>query len=103
MSIADAAFVIPMNGLPSQFEAVFNVASRAPVMRSIAYQTRAIFPASNVIPFWLLCYWRLVRGEAQGDFAKAWEMLPSRLPRGMKCPRIEVLAIALVDHGLAER
>ena len=60
-------------------------------------------PPSNVVPFWLLCYWRLVHNEAQGDFAKAWKMLPAHLPSGMKCPTLPAMAATLVVHGLAER
>ncbi|MGC4410637.1 hypothetical protein D4A92_19610 [Rhizobium rosettiformans] len=72
-------------------------------MRSIARAARQKYPRNNIVPFWLLCYWKLVRTEAEGDFAKAWKMLPRRLPAGVQCPTIEVLAVALVDHGLADR
>lgn len=72
-------------------------------MRSLALESRLRYPASNVIPFWLLCFWKLVRNEANGDFARAWKILPDRLPIGTECPTIELLAVALVDHGLVDR
>ncbi|MCZ8180928.1 MAG: hypothetical protein O9309_18050, partial [Rhizobium sp.] len=66
-------------------------------------ESRIKYPACNVIPYWLLCYWKLVRTETDGDFARAWDLLPERLPRGVKCPTVELLAVALVDHGLVDR
>lgn len=72
-------------------------------MRTLAQESRIKYPPSNVVPFWLFCYWKLVRTETGGDFAKAWSLLPSRLPRGVKCPPVELLAVALVDHNLVDR
>lgn len=72
-------------------------------MRSLARKSRLKLPSSNIIPYWLLCYWRLVKQETDGDLAKAWEMLPDHLPNCSFCPTVEQLAVALVDQGLAER
>ena len=56
---------------------------------------------SNVVPVWLLCYWRLYRGEARGDYHAAWKALPRHLPRGVTRPSVEEAANALYDHGLS--
>ena len=72
-------------------------------MRSLARITRAAIAPSNVTPPWLLCFWRLVRGEAKGDFAAAWRLLPAALPIGVRCPTVAECALVLADHGLADR
>lgn len=69
-------------------------------MRTLAQQTRLEFAPSNVMPVWFLPFWRLVKGEAEGSFHAAFVALPVHLPRGVRCPTAEELAIVLVDHGL---
>lgn len=65
-------------------------------------RARAAYPVSNIVPAWLLCYWRLLRTTAHGDFAMAWKLLPDQLPKGVRCPTAEIMAMALVDHGLVK-
>jgi len=70
-------------------------------MRNLALQTRAKIQRSNVTPVWLLPFWRLVKGEASGDYAKAWAALPGHMPLGTTRPSIEEAAVILVDHNLS--
>jgi hypothetical protein len=69
-------------------------------MRNQALYYRRKVAFSNVAPVWLLVYWRLVKGEAEGDFATAWRLLPQHLPAGVSAPSIEEAAVILIDHGL---
>lgn len=55
---------------------------------------------TNVTPVWLLPFWRLLRGDARGDYARAWKALPNHLPRGYRRPTVMECATILVDHGL---
>ncbi len=55
---------------------------------------------SNVTPVWLLFYWRLLKGEAEGDHAEAWSALPDYLPPDIRCPSLDEAAVILVDHEL---
>ena len=64
-------------------------------------QIRARYIVSNVTPVWLLVFWRLVRGEAGGDFAKAYRLLPDRIPAGTISPSIEECAAILAHYRLA--
>lgn len=61
---------------------------------------RQMVAPSNVTPAWLLPFWRLVKGEAMGDYAAAWKALPSHLPPSVKMPTVDVAAVILADHGL---
>lgn len=72
-------------------------------MNYLAQKTRAQIAYSNITPPWLLFFWRLVKGDAQGDYAKAWRLLPAHLPATVKCPSMVECAAVLVDHDLAER
>lgn len=72
-------------------------------MRNLALEARATIEETNVTPIWLLPFWRLVRGQAQGDFAAAYRMLPDHLPSRVKRPTKEQAAIVLVDHRLHDR
>lgn len=76
------------------------VAKKGNVMRSLAHQTRLQVERSNVTPVWLLPFWRLLRTEAQGDYAIAYRLLAKRLPTGTPIPTKEQTAIVLLDHGL---
>ncbi|PZU25009.1 MAG: hypothetical protein DI589_02105 [Shinella sp.] len=69
---------------------------------SYAY-SRLVVENSNVTPVWLLPFWRLVQGEANGDFAVAWKALPKHLPRKVKRPSMEEAAVILTLHGLSNR
>lgn len=71
-------------------------------MPTLAERTRNQYPATNVIPAWLLFYWRVLRTTAAGDYAKAWAMLPSALPMNVTCPTVEGLAAMLVYHHLID-
>ena len=62
----------------------------------------AKFP-SVTAPSWVLPLMRLVKGEARGDFGRAWMQLPAYMPAGVDLPSIEEAAGVLVDLGLAER
>ncbi|KAB2752255.1 hypothetical protein [Brucella anthropi] len=55
---------------------------------------------SNVTPVWVLFYWRLLKGKAEGDHAEAWSALPEYLPSNIRCPTLDEAAVILVDHGL---
>lgn len=57
---------------------------------------------TNVTPIWLLPFWRLVRGEAMGDYAVAYKALPDHLPPSVRRPTVEEAAIALALHGLLD-
>jgi len=103
MSILAFPFAVHSDPISKHFQGIINIRSEVSAMRSLARESRLKFPASNVVPYWLLCYWRLVKLETRGDFAKAWEMLPDHLPNWSFCPTVEQLAVALVDHELAER
>lgn len=70
-------------------------------MRTQARSTHIQVTASNVTPIWLLPFWRLVKGEAMGDYRAAYNALPRHLPPSVSRPTVEDLAIALAIHGLA--
>lgn len=102
MSNFRVAFVIHATAQIAIVGPVINPMDRGKfVMRHLAKQTRAKVERSNVTPVWLLPFWRLVRGEAQGDYAKAWKELPNHLPKGVECPSIFAAAAIITDHGLA--
>lgn len=69
-------------------------------MKSLAQETRQNFPRSNVTPVWLLCYWRLLRGPAKGDYAIAFHLLLRHLPTNCYRPTAEECALVLVDNRL---
>lgn len=54
----------------------------------------------NTAPAWVLPLMRLMKGEAHGDLAAAWERLPAHLPRGMVLPDVNEAAEVLVNLGL---
>lgn len=64
-------------------------------------EIRARYANGNVTPVWLLIFWRLVRGDAKGDFAKAYRMLPRHIPAGTKSPSVEECAAIIAHHKLA--
>lgn len=101
MSNFSVAFVIHADAQITIVGPVINPWTEAILMRHLAKQTRAEVERSNVTPVWLLPFWRLVRGEAQGDYAKAWKELPNHLPKGVECPSIFAAAAIITDHGLA--
>lgn len=72
-------------------------------MRHSYTRARLLVEYANVTPVWLLPFWRLVRGEANGDFAAAWKALPKYLPRTVKRPPMEEAAVILALHGLSDR
>lgn len=72
-------------------------------MHHRARLARLMVAQSNVTPVWLLIFWRLVKGEAMGDYAVAWKALPSHLPPSVKMPTVDVAAVILADHGLTDR
>ena len=55
---------------------------------------------SNVVPAWVLPLMRLQRGEAEGELAYAWTMLPEVLPAGVAMPGEQEAAAVLLLHGL---
>jgi len=55
---------------------------------------------TNVTPVWLLIFWRLVRGIAQGDYAIAFQLLPAHLPAGVTPPEITEAAAVPALHKL---
>ena len=55
----------------------------------------------NAAPVWVLPLMRILRGEAEGDLARAWRALPDRLPTGTALPDAEEAAKVLVALGLA--
>jgi len=69
-------------------------------MRNAYLRARLLVEPSNVTPVWLLPFWRLVKGQAKGDFAAAWKALPSHLPRSVSRPSIEEAAMVLALHRL---
>jgi hypothetical protein len=71
-------------------------------MHNRAYIARLLVEPSNVTPVWLLSFWRLVKGEAMGDYHAAWKALPDRLPPCVQMPTVDEIAVVLVDHGLAD-
>lgn len=54
----------------------------------------------KVTPIWLLVFLRLVRGDADGSFARAFAMLPSALPALAPCPSKVEVAVVLAYHRL---
>lgn len=69
-------------------------------MRHASRHNPALVVSANVTPIWLLPFWRLVKGEAKGDYAAAWKALPKHMPRTFRRPSVEEAATVLVDHGL---
>lgn len=69
-------------------------------MRSAAQHARLMYPVSNVTPVWLLPFWRLLRGQAEGDIKKAFSLLPCALPANVPLPSVAEVAVALVDYNL---
>ncbi|NRF09393.1 hypothetical protein [Agrobacterium pusense] len=69
-------------------------------MRKQARTTHFQVVADNVTPVWLLPFWRLVKGEAMGDYAAAYRALPKHLPPSVRRPTVEETAIFLAIHGL---
>lgn len=67
----------------------------------------AVLPPSklpaNAAPSWVLPLMRLIKGEARGDLAAAWEALPKKVPFGVVLPTVEEAAVILIDLGLMER
>ncbi|KEY05911.1 DNA-binding protein [Brucella inopinata] len=55
----------------------------------------------NTAPAWVLPLMRLMKGEAQGNLGKAWQALPTHLPKGATLPSVEEAAQILVNLGLA--
>lgn len=72
-------------------------------MRKSAHRTNTSISYSNVTPIWLLPFWRLVKGQASGNYAVAWRALPQHLPPYVHCPSVEEMAIVLAQHGLVSR
>lgn len=72
-------------------------------MRHRAQRARLMVAKSNVTPPWLLFFWRLVKGEAMGDYAAAWNALPSHLPPSLVMPTVDEAAVILADHDLTDR
>lgn len=68
-------------------------------MHSLTKQARALVENPKVTPPWLLYFLRLARA-AQGDYAKAWRMLPDHLPKGIRCPSMLECAAVLTIHRL---
>lgn len=58
-------------------------------------------PRANMAPAWVLPLMRLLRNEAQGDLAAAWQRLPRHLPAGTPLPDVNQAAKILVKLGLA--
>ncbi|SOC82849.1 hypothetical protein SAMN05421890_1271 [Ensifer adhaerens] len=69
-------------------------------MRQAARVIPPVILPSNVMPAWVLIFWRLYRGEAGGDYARAWSLLPSQLPAGHRRPDPHIAAQVLINHGL---
>lgn len=59
--------------------------------------------AANVTPVWLLPFWRLVRGNANGDYDLAWQLLPSHLPARTPMPDVHDAVRTVLQHGLIGR
>ena len=55
----------------------------------------------NAAPPWVLPLMRILRGDAQGDLARAWRALPGHLPAGTALPDVQEAAKVLVTLGLA--
>lgn len=55
----------------------------------------------NAAPPWVLPLMRLMKGEAQGNLARAWQALPAHLPVGTPLPDVDEAATVLVRFGLA--
>lgn len=71
----------------------------------MAQAARVIPPVisrSNVMPAWVLIFWRLYRGPAEGDYARAWSLLPAHLPTGHRRPDPHIAAQVLINHGLLQ-
>ena len=58
-------------------------------------------PPTNTAPAWVLPLMRLLRNEAQGDLAAAWQRLPDHLRAGTPLPDVNQAAKILVNLGLA--
>ena len=56
---------------------------------------------TNTAPAWVLPLMRLMKGEAQGDLATAWQRLPDYLPANTCLPDVNQAAKILVNLGLA--
>ena len=70
-------------------------------MRLTMKEVQQIVATANVTPVWLLPFMRLVKGPAQGDYAKAYAMLPYHLPKRVRRPSTAVVAVVLAQHNLA--
>lgn len=69
-------------------------------MRNLAQEARALVADTKVTPPWLLYFLRLANAS-QGDYAKAWKMLPHHLPKAVRCPTMHECAAVLAIHHLA--
>ena len=69
-------------------------------MRNLAQEALALVADPKVTSPWLLYFLRLANA-AQGDYAKAWQMLPGRLPKTVRCPTMHECAAVLAIHRLA--
>ena len=69
-------------------------------MRMKLTEAQQMVAIENVTPIWLLVFLRLVRGEADGSFARAFAMLPSALPTLAPCPTKVEAAVVLAYHRL---
>lgn len=54
----------------------------------------------NVTPVWLLPFLRLLKTRARGSFAVAYELLPLYLPKRVRRPSRDAVALVMVYHGL---
>lgn len=63
-------------------------------------QTKRSLARSNVTPVWLLTFWRIFRGPANGDYASAWIALRDHLPPNTRMPTMEEVATVLVQNRL---
>lgn len=55
----------------------------------------------NAAPPWVLPLLRLLKGEARGNLARAWRLLPGHLPGGTALPEPQEAATVLLRLGLA--
>ena len=70
-------------------------------MSALALRGRAPeLPPANTAPAWVLPLMRLLRNEAHGDLAIAWQRLPDHLPAGTCLPNVEQAAKILLNWGL---
>nr|WP_321459676.1 DNA-binding protein [uncultured Cohaesibacter sp.] len=54
----------------------------------------------NAAPAWVLPLMRLMKGEAHGNLAIAWQALPDHVPTGTVLPDVEEAAEVMVRWGL---